>query len=135
MLGWVFIDWVGCFFMLHEDVTEKVIGVFYEVYRTLGAGFLEKVYEEAMAIEFRRRGVLFARQVPIGVCYKDEIAGDYFADFLVDGEVVVEIKAKKNLCGFDEAQLINYLKGTGKKVGLLVNFGGKDIEFKRLVYG
>ena len=120
--------------MLHEEITEKVIGIFYEVYRELGAGFLEKVYEGAMKIEFEMRGVSFECQKKIEVCYKDGIAGDYFADFVVEDEVVVEIKAKKELCGFDEAQLINYLKGTGKKVGLLVNFGGEDIEFKRLVY-
>ncbi|MBU3923443.1 MAG: GxxExxY protein [Nanoarchaeota archaeon] len=129
--------------MLYKEITEKVIGVFYEVYRILGPGFLEAVYEEAMVIEFRRRGIKFGRQVGISVCYKDERCKDYFVDFLVEGEVVVEIKAKKSLEGFDEAQLINYLSprddsgepnGTGKKVGLLVNFGGEDIEFKRMVY-
>jgi len=121
-------------FMLHKEITEKVIGVFYEVYRELGPGFLEKVYEGAMKLEFERRGISFECQKKIEVCYKGGIAGDYFADFVVEGEVIVEVKAKKELCGFDEAQLINYLKGTGKKVGLLVNFGGEDIEFKRLVY-
>ncbi len=121
--------------MLHEGITEKVIGVFYEVYRELGAGFLEKVYEEAMAIEFRKRGIKFGRQVGIGVCYKNESAGDYVADFLVEGEVIVEVKSKRSIEKFDDAQVINYLKGTGKRVGLLVNFGGEDIEFKRLVYG
>ena len=103
--------------MLHEEITKRVIGVFYEVYRTLGAGFLEKVYEEAMATEFQKRGISFDKQVKIGICYKGENVGDYIADFLIEGEVIVEIKAKKELCGFDEAQLINYLKGTGKKIG------------------
>lgn len=120
--------------MLYEDITEKIIGIFYEVYRTLGAGFLEKVYEEAMAIEFEERGLKFGRQVGIDVCYKGRNAGEYVADFLVEGCVVVEIKAKKSLGKFDEAQVINYLRATGKKVGLLVNFGGEDIEFRRLVW-
>ena len=121
--------------MEHEEITEKIIGVFYEVYRTLGSGFLEKVYEKAMEIEFRIRGIKFGRQVGIDVCYKGENSGEYVADFIVEGEVVVEVKAKKGLDSVDEAQLINYLKATGKRVGLLVNFGGEDIEFKRRVYG
>lgn len=120
--------------MLHEEITEKVIGVFYEVYRELGSGFLEKVYEKAMAIEFKRRGICFGRQVGIEICYKGEESGDYVADFLVEGCVIVEVKAKRSLDSIDEAQLINYLKATGKRVGLLVNFCGEDIEFKRLVY-
>jgi GxxExxY protein len=120
--------------MLYKEVSEKIIGVFYEVYRELGAGFLEKVYEGAMKIEFEKRGVYFECQKKIEVCYKGRVAGDYFADFVVEDKIIVEVKAKRELCGVDEAQLINYLKGTGKKVGLLVNFGGEDIEFKRLVY-
>ncbi len=93
--------------MLYEEITEKIIGVFYEVYRTLGSGFLEKVYEGAMKIEFEKRGVKFECQKKIKVCYKDGIAGDYFADFLVEDEIIVEVKAKKNLDSIDEAQLIN----------------------------
>jgi GxxExxY protein len=118
----------------HEDITEKIIGVFYEVYRTLGPGFLEKVYENAMALEFTRQGINFGKQVPIEVRYKGEIAGDYIADFIVEDKVVVEIKAKKDLDSFDDAQLLNYLKGTGKSVGLLFNFG-KKADFKRRVFG
>ena len=116
-----------------EEITEKVLGVFFEVYRTLGSGFLEKVYENAMEIEFKRRGIKFGRQVGIDVCYKGKNSGEYVADFIVEGEVVVEIKAKKDLSSADEAQLLNYLKATGKKVGLLLNFGSKA-EFKRRVF-
>jgi GxxExxY protein len=120
--------------MKFGDGTEEIIGVFYEVYNVIGPGFLEKVYENGMAIEFRRRGVSFGQQVKVDVCYKGESAGDYFADFVV-GDVVVEIKAKRCLDGVDEAQLLNYLKGTGKRVGLLLNFGGEKPEFKRMVFG
>ncbi len=117
-----------------EKTTEKIIGCFYEVYRTLGCGFLEKVYENAMKVEFARLGISFESQVPIEVMYKGKAVGDYFADFVV-GDVVVEVKAKADLNGVDEAQLLNYLKGTGKKVGLLFNFGGKKPEFRRKVFG
>lgn len=120
--------------MKHEELTEKIIGVFYEVYRTLGCGFLEKVYENAMAFEFERRGIKFGKQVPVEVCYKGRIAGDYIADFIVEGKVIVEVKAVRELCGINEAQLLNYLKGTGIEVGLLFNFSGKEPEFKRRVY-
>ncbi len=116
------------------DGTKDIIGVFYEVYNTLGFGFLERVYEEAMAIKFRKRGIEFDRQVGIEVLYKEEKSGEYVADFIV-GDVVVEIKAKKSLDRIDEAQLINYLKGTGKKIGLLFNFGGEEPDFKRRVFG
>lgn len=117
-----------------DDGTKEVIGCFFEVYNTLGAGFLENVYEEAMAIELGDRGIEFGRQVKLDICYKGRKCKEYVVDLLV-GEVIVEIKAKKELGKFDEAQVINYLKATGKKVGLLVNFGGEDkVEFKRLVY-
>ena len=118
-----------------EELTGKIIGCFYEVYNFLGFGFLEKVYANALALEFARVGLVFGKEVPVGVCYKGDDVGDYFADFLVGGEVVVEVKAKDCLNGRDEAQVLNYLKGTGKKVGLLLNFGGEKPEFKRLVFG
>jgi len=120
--------------MEYEEISKKIIGAFYEVYRTLGVGFLEKVYGNALAVEFERLGLSFRSQYPIKVCYKDEIVGDYFADFIVDDKIVVEIKAKEKLCSIDEAQLLNYLKATGKKVGLLFNFGGDKPEFKRRIF-
>jgi GxxExxY protein len=119
--------------MEFDDGTREIIGVFYEVYNTLGYGFLEAVYEEAMAIEFRRRGIKFGRQVRVDVMYKDEKCKDYSVDFIV-GDVVVELKAKKFLGDADDAQIINYLKATGKKVGLLMNFG-EEADFKRRVFG
>ncbi|MFH0808135.1 MAG: GxxExxY protein [archaeon] len=120
--------------MEFEEISKEIIGVYFEVYNLLGFGFLEKVYEEAMALEFKRRGISFERQVGFDVLYKGDVAGKYVADFIV-GDVVVEIKAKCCLDGVDEAQLINYLKGTDRKVGLLFNFGGEKPDFKRKVFG
>lgn len=118
---------------LYRDITEKIIGCFYRVYNTLGSEYLEKVYETALAHEFGKVGLEFVRQAPIRVFYDGIVAGEYFADFVVGEKVVVEIKAIRVLCGTEEAQLINYLKGTGKRVGLLLNFGEKA-KVKRMVF-
>lgn len=104
-----------------------------EVHRILGPGFVESVYEEALAHEFDLRGVPYQRQAKLAVRYKEIIAGEFRADFLVDGKVVVELKAIKALTNGDEAQLLNYLKGTGHRVGLLLNFGAASLEYKRRV--
>ena len=89
----------------YKELTEKIIRIFYRVYNTLGYGFLEKIYENAMMIEFRRKGIPAVSQNPINVFYGDEIIGEYFADILVDRKVIVEIKATKNLIIDHEAQL------------------------------
>ena len=119
--------------MKHEELTERIIGIFYKVYNSLGYGFLEKVYENALAVEFRKEGLGFGQQVPVRVFYEGEIVGDYFADFIVEDKVVVEVKANRGLSGVNEAQLLNYLKATGKDVGLLLNFG-KEADFKRRIF-
>jgi len=119
--------------MKFDDGTEKIIGVFYDVYNELGFGFLESVYEKAMMVELGRLGIRYENQVPIKVNYKGVVVGDYKADLIVDGNVLIEIKAKREMSSVDEAQLLNYLKATGIKVGLLINFGEKA-EFKRRVY-
>ncbi len=118
----------------HKELTGRIIEIFYRVYDELGFGFLEKVYENALAIEFRREGLGFGQQVPIEVCYRDEVVGNYFADFIVEGKVVVEIKADRFLGEDGEKQLINYLRATGKEVGLLLGFC-KKADFKRKVFG
>jgi GxxExxY protein len=117
----------------YRELTEKIIKIFYKVYNKLGYGFLEKVYENAMMIEFRKEGIPIASQAPIKVFYENEMIGEYFADILVDNKVIVEIKAAKNLAVENEAQLLNYLKATNVEVGLLLNFGPKP-EVKRKVY-
>jgi len=118
--------------MKHETLTEKIIKSFYRVYNKLGYGFLEKVYENALMIEFKKEGLSVVQQASINVIYENEAIGQYFADIIVEDKVVIEIKAKQNLILQDEAQLLNYLKATDKEVGLLVNFGPKS-EISRKV--
>ncbi len=109
----------------HKDLSEKVIMAFYNVYNTLGYGFLEKVYENALMIELGKLGLSAKAQHPIQVYYEEKIVGEYFADILVEDSILVEIKAAKNLSLENEAQILNYLKATQIEVGLLVNFGTK----------
>ena len=118
-----------------NDLTYQINGAVFEVSRTLGAGFLEKVYENALMVELRKRGLKAESQVPIKVFYKDEIVGEYFADILVQDTVIVELKAVENLSKLHEAQVLNYLKATGIQVGLLVNFKHPKAEIKRMVLG
>jgi len=119
--------------MLHSDVTEKIIRAFYDVYNTLGYGFLEKVYEKSMKIELKKMGFTVYNQKNIKVFYDDKEVGDYFADLIVDDCVIIELKAAEALCPEHEAQLINYLKATDIEVGLLLNFG-KEAEFRRKIF-
>ncbi len=119
--------------MLHEELTYEVIGAAMEVHRVVGPGFLESVYEEAMAHEMDLREIPFERQAPLVVKYKGIEAGMFRTDFLVDNKVVVELKATRALTSVDEAQLMNYLKGTGYRVGLLINFGTLSLGYRRRV--
>ena len=109
--------------MKHEELTERIIGAFFEVHNALGFGFLEKVYENSLCVEFERRGILFSQQVPVRVEYCGRLVGDYVADLVVENLVIVEVKAVKTILPSHEAQLVNYLKATGLEVGLLLNFG------------
>ncbi len=117
----------------YKELTEKIIKIFYRVYNNLGYGFLEKVYENAMMIEFKKEGIFAVAQFAIKVFYEGEVIGEYYADILVDNKVIVEIKAAKHLVEENEAQLLNYLKATDIEVGLLLNFGIKP-EFKRKAF-
>ena len=119
--------------MLHSQITEKIIKAFYEVNNTLGFGFLEKVYENAMVITLRKNGFYVQQQKSIKVYYEKEEVGNYYADLLVNDLVIIELKAAESLCEEHEAQLINYLKATNIEVGLLLNFGRKT-EFKRKIF-
>ena len=118
---------------LHQDKTEKIIQAFYKVYNTLGYGFLEKVYQNALLIELRRMGFECKSQSPIIVYYEVFPVGDYFADIIVDDCIIIENKAAESLVEQNEFQLINYLKATDIEVGLLLNFGKKP-EFKRKIF-
>ena len=117
----------------YKELTEKIISVFYRVYNQLGYGFLEKVYENAMMIDFKVEDISAVAQSPIKVFYRGEVVGEYFADILVEDKVIIEIKATRTLALDHEAQLLNYLKATNIEVGLLLNFGPKP-QFKRKVF-
>lgn len=117
----------------HSDITEKIIKAFYKVYNTLGYGFLEKVYENALKYELIQMGLYVEKQKQIKVFYENKEVGEYYADLTVEGSVIIELKAAEGLCEEHEFQLINYLKATEIEVGLLLNFGKKP-EFKRKVF-
>ena len=116
-----------------NDITYKINGAIFEVNKILGPGFLEKVYENALLFELKNRGLEADKQVPIKVNYKDKLVGEYFADILVENQVIIELKTIVNLDNNHEAQLLNYLKATGIKVGILVNFKQTRAEIKRMV--
>jgi len=116
----------------HTDLTEAVIGAAFKVHNALGHGFLEKVYENALCIELRSAGFRVEPQKEIPVRYAGEIVGQYIADIVVSGIVVLEIKAVSRLEKSHEAQLVNYLKATGMEIGLLINFG-RSVEVRRRI--
>ena len=118
-----------------DQITEKIIGCAYNVVNGLGAGFLEKIYENALAIEIRKTGLEVEQQKAIRVLYDGKVVGDYFADLLVENSVRVESKAVKALEDIHMAQCLNYLKATGLKICLLINFGRPRIQVKRIVNG
>ncbi|MBA4407162.1 GxxExxY protein [bacterium] len=118
---------------LHKDITDKIIKAFYTVYNSLGFGFLEKVYENAIMIELCSMNMKCEKQKPIDVYYKEKKIGEYFADIIVQDSVIVELKAAEGLVEEHEAQLLNYLKATEIEVGLLLNFG-KTPQIKRKIF-
>lgn len=122
----------GSLAMLHKSVTSIVINAYYEVYNTLGYGFLEKVYENALAHELRERGLLVRQQEPIKVYYGGLLVGEYFADLLVADCIIVELKAVEQISPEHTAQLLNYLKATKIEIGFVFNFGPKA-EFARKI--
>lgn len=117
-----------------EELTYKIRGAVFEVNRVLGAGFLERVYERALLVELRLRGLKAESQTPIKVEYKGSEVGEYFADIVVEDQVILELKAVDSLQNIHEAQLLNYLKATGYKIGFLVNFTHPKAEIKRFVF-
>jgi GxxExxY protein len=119
--------------MKHQKLTEKIIGAFYDVYNSLGYGFLEQVYENAMVIELRSMGLKVEQQMPIKVRYRGKVIGEYFADLVVEDKVILELKAASVFLPSHEAQLLNYLKATPYEVGLLLNFGPSPTK-KRKVF-
>ena len=116
-----------------DAVSEKIIGAAYKVSNTLGAGFLEKVYENALAHQLRKDRMKIEQQKPIKVFYDDVVVGDYFADLIVEGIVIVELKTARRIENIHLAQTLNYLKATGLTLGLILNFGKPRVEIKRVV--
>lgn len=116
-----------------RDVTEKILGSTFKVQNTLGCGFLEKVYENTLVVELKRLGIPIEQQDLLQVRYDGVIVGDYLADLVVDNRVIVECKAVNRLDPVHEAQLMNYSKATGIRVGLLLNFGRPNLQYRRFV--
>ena len=117
----------------HADLTDKIIGVFYDVYNELGYGFLESVYEESLVIALRETGLSVDRQVPVPVWFRQQKVGEFRADILVEESVLLELKCARTLEPAHEAQLLHYLKSTQIEIGLLLNFGTKP-QFRRLLF-
>ena len=116
--------------MKEDDLTQKIIGCAYRVHNTLGPGFLEKVYENALRIELEKEGLEVKQQEPINVAYDGQVVGEYYADLWVDGRIVIELKAAQTLVKQHEVQLVNYLTATSINSGLLLNFG-PSMQVKR----
>ena len=117
--------------MIHEEITERIIASAFLVHQTFGYGFLESVYKRALRLELEEAGIPVAEELPIDVLYKGTVVGIFYADLLVDGKVIVELKSVDRLIVQHEVQLVNYLKATGIETGLLLNFGPARVEIKR----
>lgn len=121
--------------LLHKKETFEIIGSCFEVYNQLGNGFLEVVYKEALQLEFDTRKIKYQREKCFDIYYKgNPIGKSYFIDFFVENEILLEVKSVSELSDNHVSQTLNYIKASGKKVGLLVNFGPKKVEYKRLVF-
>jgi len=118
-----------------DALAESIVNCEYKVGRVLGCGFLEKVYENALAIEFASEGLNIETQKLITIYYEGQIIGDYYADLIVDDEIIIELKAVKVLENIHFAQCQNYLKATGKKLGLIINFGEEKVKVRRVANG
>ena len=121
--------------LLHKNLSDTILKIYFEVYNVLGYGFLEKVYQNAMYLELKSQGYKVEAQKQIKVYYKSQLVGDYFADLLIEDSIIIIIELKACGCLLDEhkAQLLNYLKATDVEIGLLLNFGTTP-EFKRSIY-
>jgi GxxExxY protein len=119
--------------MKYQELTEKIIGCAYKVYNEMGFGFLESVYEKCLLIELEKAGIRAESQKPITVHYDGQLVGNFIADILVEGKVILELKSVRRLAEVHEVQLVNYLTATGVDVGLLINFGAIKVCVKRKV--
>lgn len=119
--------------LLYKELSYKIIGIAMRVHKELGSGFLEKVYENAMMVLFRKQGIEAEQQKPINVMFENEIVGSYFADILVEDKVVLELKTIEKLTGVHKAQALNYLKATGLHLAIILNFHSQSLEYQRII--
>lgn len=120
--------------ILYKDEAYKIIGAAMNVHRELGCGFLEAIYSEALEIEFKEQNIPYRREVSLHVHYKGQLLNKlYVADYICYDKIIVELKAVNNLESLHDAQVLNYLKATGFKLGLLINFGEQSLKYKRIV--
>ena len=119
--------------ILYEDLSYRIIGLAMEVHSKLGYGFLEKAYENALILLFRREGIQAKQQAPVKVYFDGEVVGEYFADILVEDRIILELKAMDKITDVHKAQALNYLRATGLRLAVILNFGKKRIEYERLI--
>jgi GxxExxY protein len=119
--------------VLFRELSYEIVAAAIQVWKTLGYGFLERVCENALAVELQQRGILAEQQRPIEVHYSGHIVGDYMADIIIDGKIIIELKSAKAIDPAHVAQTLNYLKASGMRLGLILNFGPEKMEFKRVV--
>lgn len=119
--------------ILYKDTSYKIVGLAMEVHSKLGYGFLEKVYENAMMVLLRRESIPAKQQAPITVYFDGEVVGDYYADILVEDKIILELKALEKIADAHRAQTLNYLKATGLRLAIILNFGKQRLEYERFV--
>lgn len=120
--------------LLYKDLTYKIIGLAMEVYNELGYGFLEKVYEEAMIVQLNENKLKYDQQPKFEVVFKNKIVGEFYPDLIVDNKVIIELKTSEKIIDFHRSQLLNYLKVTKLRVGLIINFSKSKLEYERLIF-
>ncbi len=119
--------------ILYKDLSYAIVGLAMQVHNKLGYGFLEKVYENALMVQFRRKEIKAKQQAPITVYFNREVVGDYYADILVEDKIIIELKTAEKISGAHRAQVLNYLKATGLQLAILLNFGKEKLEYERFI--
>jgi GxxExxY protein len=119
--------------IVHKELSYKIVGCAMEVHSKLGPGFLEKVYENSLMLLFRKEGIAAKQQAPVKVCFEGELVGEYRADILIDEKIILELKMVEKIVDVHRAQMLHYLRATGIKLGMILNFGSKNFQYERLV--
>lgn len=119
--------------IIYKELSYKIVGLAMEVHNTLGFGFLEKVYENALMILFEKNGIPAQQQAPVKVYFEGQVVGDYYADILVDNKIILELKAVNRILDVHRAQVLNYLRATEIKLAMILNFGKRSFEYERFV--